>query len=108
MLSAKLLTFTFDERLQHGLQGDLSFLRASGTVFELDPAFVEAIQHTNSWCGVLHALRSEERLPSPARHRFRPHGPEKQLSKYGCDLVGCHRAWRFPRDGAAARPRFLE
>ena len=66
MLSAKLLTFTFDERLQHGLQGDLSFSRAGGTVFELDPAFIEAIQHTNSWCGVLHALRSEERLPSPA------------------------------------------
>ena len=43
MLSAKLLTLTFDERLQHGLQGDLSFLRAGGTVFELDPAFVEAI-----------------------------------------------------------------
>jgi hypothetical protein len=59
MLSAKLLTFAFDERLQHGLQGDLSFSRAGGAVFELDPAFVEAIQHTNSWCGVLHALRSE-------------------------------------------------
>jgi hypothetical protein len=43
MLSAKLLTLTFDERLQHGLQGDLSFSRAGGTVFELDPAFVEAI-----------------------------------------------------------------
>src|SRR5580704_4180967 len=75
-----LLTFTFDELLQHGLQGDLSFLRAGRTVFELDPAFIEAIQHTNSWCGVPHALRSEERLPSCALHRFRPHGTAKDLS----------------------------
>src|SRR5580704_3623460 len=108
MLSTKLLTLTFDELLQHGLQGDLSFLRAGCTVFELDPAFIEAIQHTNSWCGILHALRSEKRLPGPARHSFRPHITAKQFSECSCDLVRGHAAWPFQLDDPAARPRFLK
>jgi len=48
-----------DEHLQDGFQGDLSFSRAGFTVLELDPAFVEAFQHSNTGCGILHALRSE-------------------------------------------------
>ena len=58
-LNARLLAFAFDQRLQHGFEGDLSFSRAGVAVLELDPALVEAIQHPNSGCGILHALRSE-------------------------------------------------
>ena len=109
MLRAKLLAFTFDELLQHRLESDLSSLRAGCTVFELDPAFIEAIQHTNSWCGVPRALRSEERLPGPARHRFRSHALAKELSQsVAVDLVRSHPSWPFQLDDPAARPRFLK
>ena len=58
-LNARLLAFAFYQRLQHRFEGDLSFSRAGVAVLELDPAVVEAIQHPNSGCGVLHALRLE-------------------------------------------------
>jgi hypothetical protein len=47
----------FDERLEHGFQCNFSLSRTSLTALELDPAFVEAIKHLNTGCGVLHALR---------------------------------------------------
>jgi len=47
----------FEERLEHGFQCDFSLSRTSFTALELDPAFVEAIKHLNTGCGVLHALR---------------------------------------------------
>ena|SRR5579862_9514132 len=55
-LDARLLTFAFDQRLQHGFEGDLSSSRSGVAVLELNPAFVEAIQHPNSGGGILHAL----------------------------------------------------
>src|SRR5689334_3176680 len=48
--------FAFDQGLKHGFEGDLSFSRAGVAVLELNPAVVEAIQHPNSRCGILHAL----------------------------------------------------
>jgi hypothetical protein len=36
------------------------------SALEFNPAFVEAIEHLNAGCGVLHALRLEQRLPSLA------------------------------------------
>jgi len=56
---ARLLAFAFYQRLQHGFEGDLSFSRAGVAVLELDPALIEAIQHPDAGCGILHALRLE-------------------------------------------------
>jgi hypothetical protein len=58
-LNVRLLAFAFYQRLQHRFEGDRSFSRAGVAVLELDPAVVEAIQHPNSGCGILHALRLE-------------------------------------------------
>jgi hypothetical protein len=47
--------FAFDKPLKHGSQLDVSFSRASLSALELNPAFVEAIEHLNAGCGVLDA-----------------------------------------------------
>jgi hypothetical protein len=44
--------FAFDQRLQHGFEGDLSSSRAGVAVLELNPAVVEAIHQALSiWAG---------------------------------------------------------
>lgn len=58
-LNSRLLAFACYQHLQDRFEGDLSFSRAGAAVLELDPAVVEAIQHPNSGCGTLHALRLE-------------------------------------------------
>ncbi len=47
------------ELFQHGLYLGLAFERAVLATLELNPAFVEAIEHLRAGRWVLHALRSE-------------------------------------------------
>lgn len=47
----------FNERLQYGFQCYFSLSRTGLTALELNPAFVKAIKHFNTGCGVLHAFR---------------------------------------------------
>src|ERR1700722_16362912 len=82
----------FDKPLQHGSQLDFSFSRTSLSTLEFNPALVEAIEHLNAGCGVLHALRLEQRLPSLARHGVGSHRTTKQVSERGCDLLRGHAA----------------
>src|SRR4029077_10504607 len=92
------LPLAYDERLEHGFQRYFSLSRASLGALELDPAFVEAIKHSNSGCGVLHALRFEYGLPSFARHRFHSHRTAKQTSEGVCNLVRRHTMRSFQLD----------
>ncbi len=46
----------FDNRLQQRPQRDFSLARSRFAALELDPPFVEAIEHPNARCGILHAL----------------------------------------------------
>src|SRR5258708_11518655 len=62
------LSSRLDEPLQHGFQRDFSLTRTSLSALELDPAFVEAIQHSNTGRGILHPLRSNSGFPSLAPH----------------------------------------
>ena len=45
------LVATGDKAFQNGLQGNASFLRSSFPALEINPAFVEAVQHPNAWNG---------------------------------------------------------
>ena len=46
----------FDQRFQQRPQRDFSLARSRFAALELDPPFVEAIEHPNARCGILHAL----------------------------------------------------
>src|SRR3984957_8853164 len=98
----------FDKLLQHGSQLDFSFSRASLSALEFNPAFVEAIEHLNAGCGVLHALRLEQRLPSLAWHGVCSHRTTKQVSEGGCDLLRGHTVRPFQLDHTAAAPVGLD
>jgi hypothetical protein len=50
------LSRSLDERPQHSFQPNLSFSRTSLSAFELDPSFIEAIEHLNPRLRILHAL----------------------------------------------------
>lgn len=52
-------TFAFDERAQYSFQRYISFPGANLATFELDPSFIEAIEHLNTRDGVPHSLRFE-------------------------------------------------
>jgi hypothetical protein len=45
-----------DKGFQNGLQGNVPFSQARFPVLEVNPAFVETIQHPDAWNGVLRTL----------------------------------------------------
>src|SRR6185295_18707229 len=63
-------------------------LAVLAATFEIDPAFIEAVDHTHPWHGVFHALRAKKRFPSVTRHRVDPHVAAKSGSKRGSDVTG--------------------
>src|SRR6266704_805818 len=81
------LVATGDKAFQNGLQGNVSFLRTDFPALEINPSFVEAVQHPNAWNGVLHSLRLEECLPRHARNGFHPHRTVKELGKSGGNFI---------------------
>ena len=42
---------------------DAALSGVGALIFEIDPPFIEAIDHLHAWRGVLHALRAEGLLP---------------------------------------------
>jgi hypothetical protein len=58
----------FDESAKHSLQRYISFPGAHLSTFELDPSFIEAIEHPNARRGIPHTLRFEKRLPRLVRY----------------------------------------
>src|ERR1700733_9262373 len=48
-----------DQPGNHGIEGNGALAMFAGTL-KIDPAFVEAIDHSDAWQGVLHALRAEK------------------------------------------------
>ena len=67
---------------------------------EIDPAFVETIDHADAGQRMLHSLRAEERLPRTSRHRFHLHGMANSFSKARRDVVGRIAARPFEFDDA--------
>src|ERR1700722_14966785 len=97
-----------DKGFQNGLQVNASFLRADFPALEINPAFVEAVQHPNAWNGVLHSLRLEEGLPRVARDDFHPHRTIKEPGKSGGNFIRRHTARSFEFNNAATIPRNLK
>src|SRR5258707_2041429 len=102
------LVATGDKGFQNGLQGNASFLRTDFPALEINPTFVEAVQHPNAWNGVLHSLRLEECLPRLARHSFHPHRTIKELAKSGGNFIRCNTTWSFEFNHATTTPSFLK
>jgi hypothetical protein len=66
----------FDEFSYDGLEFDRTLDRSA---FEIDPAFVESVQHPNPWPGIFHALRIEQPFPGFMGHHFRSNRAVKNL-----------------------------
>src|SRR2546430_292501 len=102
------LVATGDKGFQNGLQGNASFLRTDCPALEINPTFVEAVQHPNAWNGVLHSLRLEECLPRHARNGFHPHRTVKELGKSGGNFIRRHTVRSFEFNHATTIPRNLK
>ena len=98
----------FNECRQHALQLNLSLLSACFPVLELDPTFVEAVEHPNARSRVLHALRLEEVMPGLARDGFHSDGMIREPCESGCDFIGSDAARPFEFDDPPAAPRLLK
>src|SRR5258708_2018640 len=65
---------TLNEGGDHLLDANVSLDRIRAAAGEIDPSFVEPIQHTNARTRVFHPLRAEQTLPCLAGHDFGSHG----------------------------------
>src|SRR5580704_3653959 len=102
------LAGAFDQTPQYRFQRHISLSRAGLAACELDPTFVEAVEHADARRGIFHSLRQEQRFPSIARHNIHFHRVAKQTRKCRGDLVGSHAMWPFEFDHSVAAPGFLE
>ena len=57
-------------------------------MFEVDPVFVEAVEHLDAWCRVFHALGLEEGGPGFSGDWLNCNGMAEKLGEGCCDLVG--------------------
>jgi hypothetical protein len=95
---------TLNEGGDHLLDADGSLDRIRAAAGEIDPSFVEPIQHTNARTRVFHPLRAEQILPGSAGHNFGSHGRSQDLCKGGRQVVGRDSARTFQLDDSRARP----
>src|SRR5277367_783772 len=61
-----------DQARDHGFERQASSAILAAAL-EIDPAFVEAVDHADARHGMLHALRSEELFPAITGDRLHPH-----------------------------------
>ena len=59
----------------------------SPAVVKLDPAFIEAIEHSDPWQGVAHALSAEDPFPIVTRHDLDRHRPCQHVREALSEIV---------------------
>src|SRR5258708_2844244 len=97
-----------DQGFKPGFEACASLLRTSFSAFELNPAFVKAIQHLYARQRVFHSLRPEKSLPGIARHDLHSHRPAQGLRECSGDLVWSYAMRSFQFHHAMAVPRLLQ
>jgi hypothetical protein len=97
-----------DETLEDGFGRDPAEAVLRAVSLEIDPAFVEAVDHVDARQWMLHSLRAQQRLPRVARHRLHSHGMADCFGKARGDVVRRVAARPFKFDNAQARPAFAK
>src|SRR6266436_1809748 len=92
----------------HGLQRNASLFRSAGSSFEINPAFIETVQHLQARGRILHPLRREQFLPRLAGHHFHAHWSLQEPGKGGRNLVWRHALRSFEFHHSATGPVFLK
>src|SRR3954462_5754413 len=86
----------------------VSLQRRTAPIAELDPAFVEAVEHAYARHRVLCALRAEQRLPGIARPDLDPDRVTEDSGEALCQVVRRPPARAFELDPALACPVLLD
>src|ERR1700734_2725881 len=68
------------------VDGALASMRA--TIWKIDPARIESVDHLHARRGILHALATEYRFPLIARHGLDTHRCPKDLGERGGQGIG--------------------
>ena len=81
--------------------------RRSPAVVKLDPAFIEAIEHSDPWQGVVHALSAEDPFPIVTRHDFDRHRPCQHVERDRSATPGQALPARRPASRSIPREQML-